>query len=138
MNKTRLGISVGLMAALVWLLGLYAGWVALVLVVGYVMVAEESMWLKKQALRAVAIFLMFAILGTALNVIPNLLGLVSDFAQFARVYLNFTRINNLFYLLGTIVSMAKTYLILVLSILMLFGKNFKIPLVDSFIDKLLN
>ena len=55
MEKTKLGISVSLMAAAVYLLGLLSGYTVTILLVGYILLKEEDMWLKKQSVGALAL-----------------------------------------------------------------------------------
>ena len=46
MEKSKLGIPVTLLAAAAALLGLYGGYVAVIVLVGYVLLVEENEWLK--------------------------------------------------------------------------------------------
>ena len=57
MEKSKLGISVGLLAALLYFLGLLSGYLVTVLVAGYILVAESNLWLRKSAVKAVENFL---------------------------------------------------------------------------------
>ena len=56
MEKTKLGISVALTAALLYFLGLISP-IALVVAAGYVLIAEKDQWLRKSAVQALAIML---------------------------------------------------------------------------------
>mgnify|MGYP006974627764 CR=1 FL=1 len=47
MEKTKLGISVSLMAAAVYLLGLLSGYTVTILLVGYILLKEEDMQEKQ-------------------------------------------------------------------------------------------
>lgn len=136
MNKTKLGISVGLMAALLWLLGYYAGYTVIAIAVGYVLLVEENGWLKKQALRVVGLMLLFSLASTVINAIPSLLELWYSIRSLADKYTNYEDVHRVFNLLGTILSLVKTWTFVVMGVLMLLGKNFKVPFVDSIIDKL--
>lgn len=136
MNKTKLGISVGLMAALLWLLGYYAGYTVIAIAVGYVLLVEENGWLKKQALRVVGLMLLFSLASTVINAIPSLLELWYSIRSLADKYTNYEDVHRVFNLLGTILSLVKTWTFVVMGVLMLLGKNFKVPVVDSIIDKL--
>ncbi len=46
MQKTKLGVSVALMGAALYFLGLFSGYVALIILAGYVLLMEENVWLK--------------------------------------------------------------------------------------------
>lgn len=60
MEKTKLGISVALTAALLYFLGLISP-IALVVAAGYVLIAEKDQWLRKSAVQALAIMLFYQI-----------------------------------------------------------------------------
>jgi hypothetical protein len=59
MEKTKMGMSVGLMAAGLYFLG-FANIIAAVVAAIYVFVYEDSKWLKKAAIRSVGLALFFA------------------------------------------------------------------------------
>ena len=76
MKKTKLGISVGLMGAIVAMLGLVGGYVITVIVVGYILWKEEDMWLKKQGVRTLLLMLVFSAFSTLLNLFPEVMEFV--------------------------------------------------------------
>ena len=53
MQKTRLGISVGMLGAAVYLTGLFSGYLVAILMAGYVLLCEENGWLKRSVIKAV-------------------------------------------------------------------------------------
>lgn len=61
MQKTKLGISAGLLGAVLYFMGIFSGYLLVVLLAAYVLVYEENGWLKQSAVRAVAILLVFFI-----------------------------------------------------------------------------
>ena len=106
MQKTKLGISVGLMAAAAYFLGLYGGYVITVVLVGYILLKEEDLWLKKQSVRALALMILFSVLSTAINLTPNLLNLLSNTLEMINVHYYFSFLNNFFNLLSSVLSVA--------------------------------
>ena len=76
MEKTKLGISVGLMAAGIYLITLFGGLVPAVLLAGYVLLFEDSEWLKKNAVKAVLTYVMFSVASLVLNLIPNAINII--------------------------------------------------------------
>lgn len=76
MEKTKLGISVGLMAAGIYLITLFGGLVPAVLLAGYVLLFEDSEWLKKNAVKAVLTYVMFSVASMVLNLIPNAINII--------------------------------------------------------------
>jgi hypothetical protein len=61
MQKSKLGISVGLLGALIYFAGLINP-LAMIVLVGYVLLKEENPWLRKAAVKAVLIVFGFAII----------------------------------------------------------------------------
>lgn len=137
MEKTKLGIPVALMALIVCLLGFYGGYVVAALVIGYVLLKEENEFLKKLALKVLVLLLTFSLLSTLIYLIPNVLNVLYSvihiFAPEFYVYF----IDQIFNVLGNILSVVKTLVFLALSFYALQGKEFKIPVLDEQLDKLL-
>ena len=55
MQKTKLGISVGLLGAAIYFTSLFSGYLVPVILTGYVLLFEENDWLRKNAVKAVAL-----------------------------------------------------------------------------------
>jgi len=83
MQKTRLGISVGLLGAALYFMGLLSLF-GLIILAGYVLLSESDEWLRKSAVKAVAIVIVFS--------------LISVIICFGSDILNF--LNNLFHVTG--------------------------------------
>ena len=79
MQKTKLGISVGLLGAAICFLGLFGGYIALIIAAGYVLLVETNEWLRKTAVKVSAIVFMFSILSVLVGLIPDAIGLISSF-----------------------------------------------------------
>ena len=69
--KTKLGVSVGLAAAGVYVLAVLGNYTAILLAVGYIFLMEEDVWLKKSALKALATMLCFSFLLSLLGLVPD-------------------------------------------------------------------
>lgn len=48
MKKTKLGISVGLLGAMLFFSCYFGGYTIAIIIAGYVLLFEENAWLKKQ------------------------------------------------------------------------------------------
>lgn len=70
MEKTKLGISAGLLGAGLYFSGL-TGTLAVIVLAGYVLLREENPWLRRTAVKAVSIVLLMSIL-------PACWGLLSE------------------------------------------------------------
>jgi hypothetical protein len=81
MQKTRLGISVGMLGAAIYLTGLFSGYLAALLLTGYVLLFEENEWLKKSAVKAVALMMLFSFITVLINLIPNAMSCIDHIAS---------------------------------------------------------
>ena len=59
MQKTRLGISVGLLGAATYFAGLFSGLLAALLLAGYVLMFEENEWLRRSVVKAITLTILF-------------------------------------------------------------------------------
>ena len=73
MPKTNLGVTVGLMAAAIYLLAIAGGYIPLLLIGGYVVLVEKDAWLKRVAIKALALMLLFSVIVTVIGLIPDVL-----------------------------------------------------------------
>lgn len=138
MEKTKLGISVSLLAAAVCLLGYFGGYVITGLLVGYILLKEENEGLKKLSVKVILVMLVFSVLSTLIGLIPSLENLISSFIQIfdADFYTQFA--DRVFNFLYNVLSLLKTVVFLLLGYSALTGKTVKIPVLDSLVDGLLD
>jgi hypothetical protein len=76
--KTKLGISAGIIGAAVCFLGLFDGYVAMLVIALYVLMIEENPWLRRTVVKAVAICLFFSLLVAFINFIPNVVEFIRE------------------------------------------------------------
>lgn len=137
MDKTKLGISVCLMGALVYLCG-YLGITALVLVGGYILLKEESEKLKKCVAYALVLYLAFL----AVSLVIGLVGNVFDILNFNGWMYSVDVISTIYSIirailstLSSIVTVAEKVVFGLLAVCMLLGKEIKIAFLDKIVEK---
>ncbi|MGF7048413.1 large-conductance mechanosensitive channel [Paenibacillus sp. DS2015] len=134
MQKTKLGISVGMLGAALYFLGLI-NVLGLLLVGGYVLLFESNEWLKKSAIKAIAIVIGFALLSIIISfgndIISIINGILSWFGGTAYVSwpLNFNVIAN-----GAIDALEKIVLV-ILGFKAFTQGDLKVSAIDKVIDK---
>lgn len=72
MHKSRLGVSVGLLGAGVFLSGII-GIIPVVLLAGYILLFESNEWLRKTAVKAAVLFFVFCALQALIDLPLQLL-----------------------------------------------------------------
>lgn len=135
MEKTKLGLSIGFVGALLYCLGLFGGILVTIAAVGYVLICEENEWLKKTAVKVVVLMLLFPIVIKLIGIVPDLLSLLGDFLGLFKVVINLNFIYAVENLFRGILDIIEYMVFAVFGVLALFGKTIRIPLLDSFIDK---
>ena len=138
MEKTKLGISVGLMGALLYAIGLWGGYFLIIAAVAYVLIREESAWLKQTAVKALALTFVFPLLYLAIGVIPDLVGLVGDVMNLFDEALDTEILDEIVTLLRDIVNIAEYVVFVLMGILALGKKTVRLPLVDNAVKKHMN
>ncbi len=137
MEKTKLGISVCLMGALVFLTG-YVGLTALVLVGGYVLLKEESRTLKKYAVYTLVLYLVFL----AASMVIAFVGNVFDVLNFKSWMYSVDVISTIYGIirailstLSSILSIAEKLVFGLFAVGALTGKEIKIAALDKLVEK---
>ncbi len=137
--KTKLGISAGLMGALICLIALFSGYLGLILLVGYVLLVENNEWLRKLAVKVFAILVAFSLVSALVGFLPDLLGLINDLTAFAEESIYGSEfvafLTNLVSLINTVLAIAKKVILLVLAALALGQKTLNLGPIDAFINK---
>lgn len=135
MEKTKLGISVALAAAALYFLGLFGGYIITGIAVGYVLLREENLELKKESVRVLLLMFAFSLLSTALGLIPSVLSIISNLLEVIDVHYYFTFFHRVFDVLISLVSLLKTVVFLLLGLSAVFRKGVKLPVIDPIIKK---
>lgn len=133
--KSKLGVSVGLLGAVLYFLGMMNNYTVLLLAVGYVLIAEENPWLKKTAVKVFGICLAATLLSTCIGFISDATGLVDAIFRMFGGYFHveiLSRIENLLY---TYLNVGKRVLLFILGIKALKQATIRIPVLDDFLDK---
>ena len=134
---TKLGISVPVLACIIYLFGLVSGYVALALAVGYVLLFEWDEWLRTAAVKAVVVCLAFSAASVVVYLIPEALGCVNSLIEIFGGYVSFGVINNIFYFVGDVVDLFETIVLLLLALSALTHTDVAIPVVDDLVKKAL-
>ena len=138
MQKTKLGISVGLLGAALYFLGLFSGYLATILLAGYVLLCENDEWLKKAAVKVVSVLMLFSFLNAVIGLIPNAINFIDSICALfgGDFYISF--VSNLINIVTTALSILQKLLLLGLGLLALKQETIKLPVIDDLINKCFN
>ena len=134
MNKTKLGISVGLVGAALYFLGAIS-LIPAFLLAGYVLLFEENEWLKKTAVKMVVIIVCFSIASIGISMIQNVFSVINTMVRWvfssASIYIPL----NLDSLLRTILGFVENLILLILGFKALTVGSMKVGFIDKIVDK---
>lgn len=133
--KTKLGISVALMAALAYFMGFFGGVVSLVLFTGYVLLFEENEFVRKSAVKSFLIMAAFAVLSALVGFIPNIISLINSLLSIFGKSFSISVVSRIITFLQLVLDLLEKILFLALGFLALGKKNMKISVIDKFVEK---
>lgn len=137
MQKTKLGISVGMLGAAIYLTGLFSGYLVAVLLTGYVLLFEENEWLKRNAVKAVSLMMLFSLVVVLINLIPNAMGCISYLAAMFGGSFRIGFLSNLVSAVTSGIDIVEKILFIGLGIKALNQGTIAVPVVDNLINKYL-
>lgn len=133
--KTKLGISVALMAALAYFMGFFGGMVSVVLFTGYVLLFEENEFVRKSAVKSFLIMAAFAVLYALIGFIPNIINLINSLLSIFGKNFSISVVSRIINFIQLALELLEKILFLALGFLALGKKNMKISVIDKFVEK---
>ena len=134
MEKTKFGLSVGLFAAAICLMG-FISTIPFILMIGYTFIAESNDWLKKTAVKALFIFIGFAIVSAFIGFITDGTSMLTNFLGLFNQSVNLSQINRFAAILRTGLSVIQTLAFMLLGVIALKKGNITFGLGDSILNK---
>ena len=135
MPKTNLGVTVGLMAAAIYLLAIAGGYIPLLLIGGYVVLVEKDAWLKRVVIKALALMLLFSVILTVIGLIPDVLSWISGLASVFDGVFTYGKASAVVGVISGLIDIVRTVLFLVLGLNALKMKDVSIGLIDNMINR---
>lgn len=141
MQKTKLGISVGVLCAILFFTCLFGGWLASFVIAAYILINEENPWLKKTSIKAILLMILFTVIPAVLNLIPELFSVLDSiwyvFDKFIDVDF-FNTLERIIRALNSIIYYIESILFLLLGIFALKQSTIKIPGIDALLNKFID
>lgn len=135
--KTKLGLSIGAMGALAYFASLFGGYLPLLLVAGYILIAEGDEWLRRMAIKAVTFTVAMSLLSFAVSLVPYLFNVINDVLALFDEYFYPEILSDIVSLLHTIISVAESVVLAILGIKAFSQSTIYIPVVDSVVNKIM-
>lgn len=135
MQKTKLGISVGMLGSAIYLAGLFSGYMVAILIAGYALLFEENRWLKRSAVKAVSLMVFFSFITVLINLIPDAMNCISYVASMFGGNFHVGFISNLVSAVTSVIDVIQKVLFLALGVKVLNQGTIVVPVVDKLINK---
>ncbi len=132
--KTKLGVSVGVLAAATYFMGLFGGYIALIAIVGYVLLFEQDSWLRKSAVKAFALTVIFSVVYQLVGFIPDLMELIDDVFGIFGSDFNLRIIDYIVYFIQDVVGILEKLVFLILAFMSLRQNTINISAIDNLVD----
>ena len=130
MQKTKLGIPFGLLAAGIYFTGLFGGYLSAILLTVYVLLVEDDEWLRRSSVKAIMLMVLFSLIHIVLGlgVITNIIGIFAETFTYGKLLQILDAIKGIFSILESILFIA-------LGVSALKGRSILLPVVDKMIYK---
>ncbi len=135
MQKSRLGISIGLLGAIFFFACFFGGYIPTILLAGYILLVEESAWLKRITVKGVVLMITFSVIAALINFIPNIMGFIDDIARIFNGNVYLPVVNNIVNVLLTALNLVEKVLFLLLGFKALKQETVIIAPVDALVSK---
>lgn len=135
MMKTKLGMTVGMMGAIMFFVCLTGNYVAALLLAGYILLGEENIWLKKTAVKAVVLMIAISLLSAVIGLVTDLTGVISNFQWLGDEIPESIKLNYFIHAVQGIITIGEKVLFILLGLFAFSQGTIKLPVVDSLINK---
>lgn len=135
MQKTKLGISVGLLGAALYFATFFGGYLVAIILAGYILLVEDNVWLRKNAVKAVALTMGFSLIAAVINLIPNAIGFIDSVVTIFGGDFYLTIVSNILNVINNALSITEKVLFILLGLKAFNQGTIRIPVIDSIVDK---
>lgn len=132
--KTKLGVPVGILAAATYFLGFFSGYTVLTLLVGYILLFEQDSFLRKSAVKAMALTIIFSVVYALVSFIPNLMGILNDLIGIFGGYFYPSFISSAVNFLHDMIDLVEKIVMLALGLMAIGQKTINIAPLDKLVD----
>ena len=127
MEKAKIGVSVGALAAMVYFSGICGGLLVAAILTGYILIAESNLWLRRSAVKAIVLMIVFSVINTIVNLLPDGISAIESLAGMFRLSMNEFVVSNL--------ALFKNLLFLALGMSALKQRTIVIAPIERLVDK---
>lgn len=135
MQRTKLGISVGLMGFITYLVCYFGGYIAALIVFGYILLVENNQWLRKTVVKALVLTISFSLLSAIVGFIPGIIEFIGEVASIFNGTFYLTIVSKIITVLTSAIGLIKTIVFIILGLKALVQGTIAVPVVDEITNK---
>lgn len=137
MQKSKMGISVALLGAALYLTAMFGGTMSVLLLAGYILLAEDNQWLRLTAVKAATIFFFFTFAGAMVDYVPNAISLISSVATLFKGGFSVPVLTNIVAVVHNVLDFIEKVFLTILAVKALNQGTIAVPFVDNLVVKYL-
>ncbi len=134
MQKTKLGISVPLLAAAVCFAAVFGGYVATIILAGYVLLKEEDAWLRKTSVKAIAVMMLFSFFSTIVSFVPDIVSIVNNLCTIFNSSFEIDKLSQVVYLVKGVLTLIESLILIIMGYKALKYTDMNVSVVDKIVD----
>lgn len=135
MQKSKLGISVGLLGAMVYFSGLINGLLLITILAGYVLLVEDNEWLRRTSVKAVVLFVVFSLASIIVSYIPEAINVIDSFVSIFGGSFSIPFVSSLVNFVNDTIMIIKNILFVILGLKALNQGTIVIATIDKMLKK---
>ncbi len=135
MQKTKLGMSVNLLAAIICLSPLAGGYVVLFGLALYVLLAEKDEWLKKTVVKVLVVTFLYSAAVAVLGLIPNLVSVINALFNVFNRHFGIELVTDLINVVESVLYFFRNILLVAMSLMALSQKAPEFKPVEDMVEK---
>lgn len=133
MERTKIGLTVPVTGALAFVVFLFGGYVAGLLFTGYILLCEENVQLRKNALLAIFAAVTVSLVGAVINFLPDVVNVFESFLNLLTLNVHVPFVDSFANFLYYILNVVKPILFVGLAVLAWQNKPVKLAILDKLI-----
>ena len=138
MLKTKLGVSIALVGAAMYFLGVVS-FTPAVLLAGVVLIMEDNLWIKRQAAKMIGVVVVFTLISVALGWVDDVVGLMNTIVHWVEKDAERLKVpGDLTSVLRVIVNAVEEILLVVMGFMALKMKEVRFAPIDKLLDKFMS
>ena len=135
MQKSKLGMPAGIVAAIMYMTGLFGGYFPALLVAGFILLHEDENFIRRAAVKTLVVLFAGSVLNALIYLIPDIVGIFQSLLAIFTIHFGTAFLDNISATFSQSLTLIKTVVLLLLAVLAFFGKTIDLKPLNNWADK---